>query len=229
MQATEHTRLTTTAYALLGLLYSRPYSPYELARQMKRDLHFCWPRAERAIYYEPKRLVALGLATTEQQRTGRRPRTVYSITLEGRRAFEQWLEEGTAAPPELECEAMVRATFAHRGSKQAFLNVLAELREHALAMQRQIAAQAREYEQTGGRFPEQLHLIAIGGRFLADYARMLEGWAGWAEAEVRTWPTVASASQVPLDFAYELFREIASAVPPDGADGPPGSPAREGS
>jgi DNA-binding PadR family transcriptional regulator len=227
MSRHDETRLTTTAYALLGFLCTRPYSPYELAQQMQRDLHYCWPRAERAIYYEPKRLVALGLATAHQEPTGRRPRTMYSITPAGRHAFERWLEEGAAAAPELECEAMVRATFAHRGSKQALLSVLAGLREHALGIQRQIAAQAREYEQTGGRFPDQLHLIAIGGRFLADYARMLEGWANWAEAEVRTWPTVASASEVPLDFAYDLFREIASAVPPDGAPGASGLPAGE--
>jgi PadR family transcriptional regulator, regulatory protein AphA len=225
MSMAQETRLTTTAYALLGLLCTRPYSPYELAQQMKRDLHFCWPRAERAIYYEPKRLVALGLVSAEKEPTGRRPRTVYSITPDGRRAFTEWLELGAAAPPELECEALVRATFAHRGSKRALLEVLAELREHAVAMQRQIGEQAREYEQTGGRFPDQLHLIALGGRFLADYARMLEGWASWAEDEVRTWPSVASASEVPLDFAYDLFRELGSADEPSRPG--PSTPARD--
>jgi PadR family transcriptional regulator, regulatory protein AphA len=214
MSSSGETRLTTTAYALLGLLYTRPYSPYELAQQMKRDLHFCWPRAERAIYYEPKHLVSLGLATSTSERTGKRKRTVYTITPNGRRAFKEWLEQGTAAPPEFECEALVRATFAHRGSKQAFLKVISQLGDHATAIRRQIAGQAQEYQYSGGQFPEQLHLIALGGRFLADYATMLHNWAAWAEAQVQTWPTVATASEVPLDFAHDIFREISSSDQP---------------
>jgi DNA-binding PadR family transcriptional regulator len=206
--------LTTTAYALLGLLYTRSYTPYELAQQMRRDLHFCWPRAERAIYYEPKHLVELGLATATADATGRRKRTVYSITDSGRAALAEWLERGEAAPPELECEALVRATFAHRASKDALLRVIAQLRDHARAIQRQIADQAREYERTGGQFPDQLHLIALGGRFIADYAAMLGEWADWAEAEARTWPTTESAADVPLEFAHEIFSQIGALAPP---------------
>jgi DNA-binding PadR family transcriptional regulator len=201
--------LTTTSYALLGFLYTRPYSAYELARQMKRDLHFSWPRAERAIYYEPKHLLAHGLVTATSERNGRRKRTVYSITPAGRRAFKHWLEQAEAAAPQLEFEAIVHATFAHRASKQALLKTLSGVREQAAAMHAQLQAQGREYLQTGGPFPDQLHLIALTGRFLIDYVALLERWSGWAEAEVRNWPTVASADQVDLDFAYEIFADAA--------------------
>ncbi len=54
---------TTTSYALLGLLGLRDWTTYELARQVQRSLHWFWPRAERKLYDEPKRLVADGLAT----------------------------------------------------------------------------------------------------------------------------------------------------------------------
>ena len=53
--------LTTTSYAILGLLAIRPWSTYELARQMQRDLRFVWPRAESNLYAEPKKLIAHGL------------------------------------------------------------------------------------------------------------------------------------------------------------------------
>jgi DNA-binding PadR family transcriptional regulator len=201
----DHRALTTTSYAILGLLYTRPYSPYELARQMKRDLHFCWPRAERAIYYEPKNLVAHRLAIATTEATGSRKRTVYSISAKGRRAFERWLEEADASAPRLECEAILRATFAHRASKEALLEVVTGLRDHADALRRQVEGQFRDYRETGGPFPEQLHLIALTGRFLIDYITLLERWSDWAEAEVRSWPSVASAIEVPLDFAYEIF------------------------
>ena len=57
--------LTTTSYAILGLLRLRSWTSYELAKQVQKSLGWFWPRAERKLYDEPKNLVALGLATAE--------------------------------------------------------------------------------------------------------------------------------------------------------------------
>src|SRR5688572_5469801 len=51
---------TTTSYAILGLLSVRRWTTYELAKQVQRSLNWFWPRAERKLYDEPKRLVADG-------------------------------------------------------------------------------------------------------------------------------------------------------------------------
>ena len=67
--------LTTTSYAILGLLAVKPWTTYELAQQMKRAVGQFWPRAESNLYAEPKKLVALGLATASQEKVGNRPRT----------------------------------------------------------------------------------------------------------------------------------------------------------
>ena len=72
--------LTTTSYAILGLLAIRPWSTYELARQMQRDLRFVWPRAESNLYTEPKKLIAHGFASAKSEPRGKRRRTVYTIT-----------------------------------------------------------------------------------------------------------------------------------------------------
>ena len=79
MSSTER-ELTTTSYAILGLLAIRPWSTYELAGQMRRNLHYFWPRAESNLYAEPKRLVEGGFAQAQSQPVGKRRRTVYSIT-----------------------------------------------------------------------------------------------------------------------------------------------------
>src|SRR5689334_17491438 len=105
----------TTSHALLGLLALRRWTTYELAKQVQRSLGWFWPRAERKLYDEPKRLVALGLATATEQRTGRRPKTVYAITAAGRKALRRWLDEEPAAPT-LEMEAMVKVFFADAGT-----------------------------------------------------------------------------------------------------------------
>jgi DNA-binding PadR family transcriptional regulator len=60
--------LTTTAYALLGLLDIRPWTTYALAKQVARSLRLIWPRAESNVYEGPKALVAHGLATAQHPR-----------------------------------------------------------------------------------------------------------------------------------------------------------------
>jgi hypothetical protein len=65
--------LTTTSYAILGLLAIRPWSTYELARQMQRDLRFVWPRAESCMKAGAKRDGA--------RRQSRRPLSVGRIAI----------------------------------------------------------------------------------------------------------------------------------------------------
>src|SRR5258708_11076957 len=93
--------LTTTSYAILGLLPLRDHTTYELAKQMQRTVGYVWPRAERKLYDEPKRLAEAGYARAPKDMVGRRPRTTYSITPAAREALSRWL--GThVAPPALE-------------------------------------------------------------------------------------------------------------------------------
>ena len=93
------TELTTTSQAILGLLALRSWTTYELAKQVQRSLGWFWPRTERKLYDEPKRLVAAGLATSKQEMTGApRPRTVYGITRAGGRPLQRWLDEPPAPP-----------------------------------------------------------------------------------------------------------------------------------
>jgi DNA-binding PadR family transcriptional regulator len=189
--------LTTTSYAILGLLSVRPWSAYELTHQMKRGLRYTWPRTETRIYQEPKNLVAHRLATARTETNGRRRRTVYAITPRGRGALARWLQQ-PSAPPQFQSEAVLRATFADGGTKDGLLTTLRELRDHGQALREQLGSQAEEYITTGGPFPQRLHLIALIGKFLSDYAALLEGWASWAEEQVSHWPAVTPADTVPI-------------------------------
>jgi len=51
--AERHPALTTTSYALLGLLALRSWTTYELTKQVQRSLGWFWPRTERKLYDEP--------------------------------------------------------------------------------------------------------------------------------------------------------------------------------
>lgn len=188
----EH-RLTTTSYAILGLLAIGEWSTYELAAQMRRSLQHIWPRAASGIYEEPKRLVKAGLANADRSSTGRRPRTVYRITPAGRAALRSWVEEGAGAGRSYESEPMVRFLLGNVASKDALLRAIEDV---ALAAKAALAAWvevAAPYASGQGRYPERLHVNAVTMRLAFDIAMTELGWAEWARAEVEGWPDARSA------------------------------------
>lgn len=179
------TELTTTSYTVLGLLSLRSWSAYDLAKQLKRWA-LIWPRAERGVYNEPKKLVEHGLATAKVVFNGRQQRSVYTITPAGRKALVRWLAE-PSAPPQFESEALVRALFAPSGSKDDLLGAIRSLRDYAQALRDSAKEAGREYRDGRIPFPERLHVIALVVRFNDEYITMLERWATWAEEQVGAW------------------------------------------
>jgi PadR family transcriptional regulator, regulatory protein AphA len=185
--------LTTTSYALLGLLALRPWTTYELAKQVQRGLGWFWPRTERKLYDEPKKLVATGLATATEQVTGKRPRTVYAITGAGRDALRSWLGEPAAAPS-LEFEAMVKVFFADGGTIDQLRQTLDQVRQTAEARLAELERMIDEDEQPGYEFAGRLPINALGLRFHLDHERHLVEWATWAQEQVSTWRSPTDAA-----------------------------------
>jgi len=180
-------KLTATSYVILGHLALRSWSTYELAQQLKRSTRHYWPRAESKIYEEPKKLVAHGLATATREYTGRRPRMVYAITDQGREALQRWLDE-PGQPPLVEFEGVVKVLFAEQGTKQQLLATLRSIREQAEHTRDEHVALARDLVQTGGPFPDRLHVNALVFKFMWDQTRTIIRWATWAEHQVEEWP-----------------------------------------
>src|SRR3981081_2654238 len=108
---------------MLGLLAIRPWSTYELAKQMRRNFHYFWPRAESNLYAEPLRLVSGGWAKALSRPVGRRRRPADSLTANGRRGLQRWLGLPAAAS-RLEAEPLVKFTFAEYSSKESVLDNL---------------------------------------------------------------------------------------------------------
>jgi DNA-binding PadR family transcriptional regulator len=216
--------LTTTSYAILGLLAIGEWTTYELAQQMQRSLRNFWPRAERRIYDEPKLLVAHGLAQARTEHTGRRPRTIYAITPKGRAALRAWLAQ-PGAGPSLEFEALLKVFLADQGDKQALLANLRGIRTWAEEEHRRGIQLVRDYLQTGGPFPDRLHLIALIVRFLGfEWAAAVHRWASWAEQEVQRWPQVHDvepnrhALQDYLRLANDQLQVADATDPAEGSD-----------
>lgn len=179
--------LTITSYAILGMLAIQPWSTYALTQQMLRSLRHIWPRAESNVYAEPKRLVAAGLAEATVEHTGKRERTVYTITPAGRDALQQWLGRASGAS-RFESEALLKVLFASEGSREDLQrNVQAMLDEasETLAFCDVLAA---GYLQGTSPFQERAHLNLLIFRWIRDHAAMQANWATWALTQIATWP-----------------------------------------
>lgn len=203
--------LTTTSYAILGLLAIKPWSTYELAKQMKRDLRFMWPRAESNLYAEPKKLIAHGLASASPEPRGRRRRTVYSITDIGRAALHEWIAEPAAAS-RWESEAIVKLLFATSGTPEELLEHLRGFREDAVARWKAAEAIFRPYLAGEEPFPDRTHVNVLAATLVLQTARGEAEWADRAMAEVQTWRQAAVPER--RDAAYAALRSALDAGAP---------------
>jgi DNA-binding PadR family transcriptional regulator len=190
--------LTTTSFAILGLLAIQPWSSYELVKQMDRNLGRVWPRAGSKLYEEPKKLVAAGLAVGTSEMVGRRPRTVYSITPAGRAALAEWLHEPGEGPV-LEWEQLLKVWFSDNGTKADALASLAAARAWAAALNEENKEAARSYLAGEGPFQHRAAQNMLAGAFITDLTALVARWAEWAAAEVEQWPD--DPAQARLDRA----------------------------
>jgi PadR family transcriptional regulator AphA len=197
--------LTTTSYAVLGLLAIKPWTTYDLVNQVEFSLRRFWPRAQSKLYEEPKKLVAEGFATASEEAVGRRRRTWYAITPAGRRALADWLANPGAGPT-LEFEQLLKVHFADQGTKAAVLDNLAAARAWVAEQNAENLVAARAYLDDKGAFPQRLPVTLLTGRFLTDFYAMVDSWASWAQDVVRDWPDDPAQARVDLAEMREIAR-----------------------
>lgn len=181
-------RLTVSSYAVLGLLAIKPWTGYELTQQATRSLRFAWPKSERLLYAEPKKLVEHGLATAEHESVGKRARTMYTITDEGRAALAAWTTTAPE-PPVLEAEALLRLLFAENGTVDDLVAALESLAEEAAELHEQVTAINTSYLHGGHPFPDRTHLSVLFATFQLELFDLIVRWVDFAKQEIATWPT----------------------------------------
>jgi PadR family transcriptional regulator, regulatory protein AphA len=180
--------LTTTSYAILGLLDIQPWSAYELTQQAQRSLRYAWPKSESHLYAEPKRLVRLGLARMTEAPAGPvRTRQVYRITASGRRALRSWLESDPASP-QLEFEAILRVFYADAAGKDAVLATLAHTRDDLQRRYAEGMALVEAWLDGQTPFPDRLHISALVSVFIRDLLALMIDWSEFAHREIEQWP-----------------------------------------
>ena len=197
--------LSTTSYAILGLLAVQPWATYDLAKLMRRSLHFFWPRAESNLYAEPKRLVLAGLADAREEWNGDRRRMVYSITDRGREALGEWLATPPAAA-RVESEAHLRLLYANYGSKDDLLRTIQSIEDDAQRTIDHYARLATEYAHGEGLFPDRIHVNALVASLSIEQARAAVHWARSSRGAVEAWETTEHPD---IEWATKTFLRTA--------------------
>ena len=200
-------KMTTSSYAVLALLDLKPWSAYELTQQAQRSLRYAWPKSERLLYSEPKKLVELGYATVTEEDQGGRSRNVYTITDEGRAALGMWTMT-RSQPPRLEVEALLRLLFADHGSKDDLLRALDELETDIDEHHQAIVELMGTYLEGGHPFPHRTHLSVLFATFQIEIFKAIEGWIEFARDEIDDWPDTARLGMT--ERTEELTRRLAA-------------------
>jgi len=92
-------RSNRTRYAVLGMLAIGKRSGYDLKKEFERRMSHFWAESLGQIYPTLKQLLDEGMVRAHRDSgTGRRVRTVYSITARGRKELSAWLQD----PPQTE-------------------------------------------------------------------------------------------------------------------------------
>ena len=101
--------------ALLGFLVSEPKHGYELYQEFSRELGRVWRVGQSQLYAQLKLLEESGLVSVRIEEQPSRPaRKVFSLTPEGRAAFEKWVHQPTPYLRRIRVEFLARLYFFQR-------------------------------------------------------------------------------------------------------------------
>jgi len=202
--------LTTTSYAVLAQVAVHPWSTYELVQQRVRYFRYVWPRAESAIYREVKRLSSMGLLDGKKEHVGKRARTVYSITEEGRDALREWLAT-PVSPFAMDFEAMIRVFVAPLGTKEQIVATLHQVRNDAREMLQFGGEVKQEFLEGIAVTQDQAYIRALAVDFFISLLITVEAWTERTLAEIESWDDLSPDGK--NERALEKIRELPVPTP----------------
>lgn len=187
-------KLTTTSYAVLAQVAVRPWSAYELAQQRVRYFRYTWPAAESAIYRELIRLAKMGLIVGTKEYTGKRARTVYSISDTGTETLREWLGT-TVSPFSMDFEAMLRVFVAPLGTKEELIGTLEQVLADANDMLEFASKVKQEFIDGINVTQDQVYIRAIAVDFFTSHVVTVAEWAERSLEEVDQWDDLEPSAE----------------------------------
>jgi PadR family transcriptional regulator, regulatory protein AphA len=118
---------------------------------------------ESQYYVEPKRLAKLGYLEARKEPGKTRPRTVYSLTDEGRKALREYARTPVTFTP-LKSEPLVRLLIADLVGEKVTRESMSTLREDIADLQERVAAATAAAEE----LPHRRKYLRLVNGFLED-------------------------------------------------------------
>jgi PadR family transcriptional regulator, regulatory protein AphA len=166
-------KLTTTSYALLGLLSFARMSGYDLAAVSQRSIAHFWPVSKTQVYAELRRLADAGLAAGRQAETSGGPaKTIYELTGAGEEALDEWLTDPALDRIRLRAPALVKLLLGHRGAPRQARDQVRAFRAAAEERRDALAALAARLRAN----PDATYAWATA-LFGLRFAEAVVGWA----------------------------------------------------
>lgn len=154
-------RLSTTSFAVLGLLTFGEMSGYDVLKLAEASIGHFWAPAKSHVYSELKRLAAAGLASARTVEQDARPtKNVYAITPEGEVALHDWLASDEMVEEQYRSVFLLKVFFGHLVPEEAILPQLEEIRASAEATLKELEATEEQISDDPNTFYPYLTLRA---------------------------------------------------------------------
>lgn len=167
-------KLSTTSYALLGLLSMAPMSGYDLYQAVQRSVRHMWPISKSQVYAEVARLEPLGLITGTDVPQRRLPdKRVLRLTAAGEEVLDEWLAADELPPPQFRLPFLLRTLFGHRLGPEPTAKLLRDIQAGAEESRREYQTLLDQMGESLGT--EYARLVVLYG------VRTAEAVASWAQ------------------------------------------------
>lgn len=155
--------MNSLEWTILGLLADGPRSGYVILKVFRTSPAVPWRASSGSVYPALRRLVQLGFAApAEAGPAGGRRSVTYTITGEGQKAFQDWLEQPVGVPfPEAGPETLIRMLFIHHGPPGLALRLLEQYRSAVQAALQPVEAALTECD---GSLPPHHRLCLLNGQ-----------------------------------------------------------------
>jgi PadR family transcriptional regulator, regulatory protein AphA len=160
--------LSLFSYEVLGLVGDAGAGPHDLLQMARRGRILDWA-GESQYYVEPKRLAKLGYLAPRPEPGRTRPRTVYSLTDQGRDALREWAATPVTVTP-LKSEPLLRLLIADLVGEEVTREALATLREDLADLNQRLDAS----EAAAETLPHRAPYLLAANRFLRGFVALHE-------------------------------------------------------
>jgi DNA-binding PadR family transcriptional regulator len=164
--------LTLFSYEILGLVGRQGAGPHDLLLLARRGRILAWA-GESQYYVEPKRLARLGYLGARKEPGKTRERTVYTLTVKGRRALADYASTPVVVTP-VKSDALLRLLICDLVGEGVTRDSLATLRSDIADLEERLDEAERAARELPHREKYLLLVVAFLRKHLALHLELIE-------------------------------------------------------